>query len=142
MSKSSRKNPTYPNIDLTIPIIKTDYAEAGCFGKEWDIGTTECSNCADKDICGIIFSDLVNAKAKKIEKENGTKFLDVQDFDALTTSILFEFIASGVTTVKELVAFCMEKANTSDKVAVVNWLKRWLKSEASVYTKNSIVWKR
>lgn len=129
--------------DLRYPInIEKSQLQAGdCFGKEWDMSSEECPICADRDICGIVFKDLVDKKAKEIEKGTGSKFLDTQDFDAVSDDVLSNFVESGVTTSKELVEFIGERAKTSDIEAIKFRIKSWVKN-SNFKIKDGIVWKR
>ena len=85
-------------IDLTVPVDTTDNMfelwnnMQRCFGKEWDITEKDCQQCASKDVCGIIFKDLVDKKAKELETELGSKFLDTEDLANVTGDKLLSFI--------------------------------------------------
>lgn len=141
MRKSSKK--ALGDIDFLTPLNKEKYremADVDCFGKMYDITTKECNRCTLRDVCCVIFQDAVDLKGKEIEKKTGSKFLNTSNMEALTDKALFKFIKSGETTTKDLIEFCKETANTDDKVAVVNFLKRWIKDTPNVYTKDGLVW--
>ena len=131
-------------VDLTIPLNKAALTKQGCFGKEWDVTANECRVCADRDVCGILFKDVVDAKAEEHEAATGSTFLDKSDYnftDEERAAIVAK-IESGVTTAKELKSFIMEAANSSDETAGILNTKRFVKSEPSVYTKDGVVWIR
>ncbi len=134
------------DFDITKPItskhIRIDMVDGSCFGKKWDLNARECPQCADKDICGIIFREEVNAKAAKIQKESGVIFLDESRMDTITFDSVFSKVEYGVTTTVELYNEVKNQGNTSDKVAIVNWIKRMVKGNPNIYIKNRIVWKR
>lgn len=132
-------------VDFLVPIDKEkckSMADVDCFGKLYDITTKECNRCTLRDVCCIVFQDVVDLKAKEIEKSTGSRFLDTSDMSALKDSVIFEFVKSGVTTISELMKFCSDTANTDDKVAITNFLKRFIKSHDNIYTKDGLVWLR
>lgn len=129
------------NEDLTVPLDKSKFMEdSTCFGKHWDMRSKECPQCADRDICGIVFKDTVDKKAKDIESDLGTKYLDVADFDNLTIDKVKSFVKSGETTSKDLLAYAMEVAYCDDVLAVKNKLMALLKKDGSFKIKEGIVW--
>ena len=144
MERTPRDTKTF-EIDLAVPvdrkIFRTEVSnEASCFGKLWDLGTKLCSQCADKDTCGIVYKDTVDKKAKDLEQSVGAKYLDATDFDNVNTDKLMQFIQSGVTTLDELVTEIMRLANTSDNVAAQEWLKRWHKEHRKIKSEKGVVW--
>lgn len=143
--RTTRKTPTF-EIDFTKPIDtkeeKFNTMETDCFGKAWDIGVKECQQCADRDICGIIYKDLVDKKATDVETKIGSKFLDVADLSALTDEAVLNGIESGVTNTSELLVHLADLSNCDDTVTLTEWAKRWITEKKLVYTKNGLVWKR
>lgn len=143
--RTTRKTPTF-EIDLTKPIdtkeAKFQTMETDCFGKHWDIGVKECQQCADRDICGIIYKDLVDKKASDVEAKLDSKFLDVADLSALTDEAVLNGIESGVTTTAQLLAGISKLSNCDDLITLSEWTKRWITEKKLVYTKNGLVWKR
>ncbi len=133
--------PTY-EVDFTKPVNKENFimADTDCFGKEWDMSSKECPQCADRDICGLIYKDVVDSKAKQIEQDLGSKFLDEADFDNMTTEKLLDFIQSGVTTTSDLIEEGMRLSNCSDVVAVKTRLTDWIRNEDNIRTRGGIVW--
>ena len=132
-------------VDFLVPIDKEKYksmADVDCFGKLYDITTKECNRCTLRDVCCIVFQDVVDLKAKEIEKSTGSRFLDTSDMSALKDDVIFGFVQSGETKIAELFKFCSDTANTDDKVAITNFLKRFIKSQDNIYTKDGLVWLR
>lgn len=141
MARIPSKSPS-KEYDPLVPLGKVDDVESDCFGLLWDVTTRECSSCADRDICGIVFGDELEKRANAVQENNGSIFLDVQNFEAVANDDILSGIDSGTTTVADLVDYVAVLANTSDTKAVVTFLKRWITSQNSVYTKNGIVWIR
>ena len=133
-------------VDLTKPIPQPLIIEAmkgsNCFGKLWDISTKECSQCADKDICGIMMQDTLAESSKQLQKKLGATFLDVADYKNVTNAKLMKFVVSGETTTKQLIQEVVKLSNCDDTTAAVEHIKRWIKGTKSIFTKTGIVWKR
>lgn len=130
--------------DLTKPIDKTISKDSSCFGKAWDVTAKECKICAERDVCGILFKDTVDIKAKEVEVASGSMFLDRSDFKFTEEELinLKASIVSGVTTVKELLLKVATLAESSDKVAITEHTKRLIVGDPNLYTKDGLVWKR
>ena len=143
-NREIRKEKT--EVDLKIPVNVSDFPtkENDCFGNMWDMSSRECPQCADKDLCAIIFKgNVVDKRGQEIKEELGLNhYLDERDFAAVTHKKLIEFVKSGETTTEELKEFVAKEAKCDDMVAVVNKIKNWIKSEPSVYTKGGVVWIR
>ena len=136
---------TKTEIDLKVPVdtSKIKQSDDGCFGKLWDMSSKECPQCADKDLCSILFKGELEKNSSKIKETLGlNNWLDEADFDAVTDEVLLDFIVSGETTVGELKEFYSRTSKCDDTIAVVDRLKDWIKSRPDVYTKEGIVWKR
>lgn len=136
------KKPSIEGVDLAIPLdrelMKTSKVPT-CFGKMWDITEKDCTQCADKDTCGILFRDTLNKKSDKIQSKLGTTFLNVADYPNVTTPKLLDFIKGGDITTSELVGYVKRLSNCDDTKAAVEFLKRWITSTKLVYTKNGNV---
>lgn len=141
MERSIKKKQTY-DLDLTVPIDKTiiKMSTGDCFGKMWDMSSKECPMCADRDVCSIMFKDLVDARGKEIEKEVGSKFLDEANFDALTEDAILSYVDSGVTDVKSLLEYAMGVAYCDDVIAVKNKVVEIVKASNKLSIKSGIVW--
>lgn len=142
-NRKPRAAKTYPDVDLTVPIKKENFimADGDCFGKQWDMTTSQCPQCADRDICSILSRDYVDKKAKKVAEERGVHFLDEADFFGVGEKLL-KFVQDGKTTVVELLKFTMDEAKISDETTAVAWLKNFVVQHKSIYTKGGLVWKR
>lgn len=145
MERLIKTDNRFASLDLTIPI-ETDNIMAkvnvdDCFGKLWDIRTLECSKCAERDVCGIIFnSNVVTKKVAEVQEDQGAIFLDLTDFDNITKKKIFDWVDSGKTTAKDLIAYVMGLACTSDRTAAIEFLKRFITSTDGINTKKGIVW--
>lgn len=144
MERNPRSKETYPDVDFTIPLDHQKFMEkaTSCFGKMWNITTNECAQCADRDVCGIIYRAVPDKKAEELEEKNGTKFLDRTEFRDINPDSVEEWITSGVTTTKELIAQVMATAETDYKPAAIAWIKKFIQERDNIYTKAGIVWKR
>lgn len=130
-------------VDFTVPIDTTEIMKkaTGCFGLLWDLRTSECSKCADRDVCGILFNDnVVKPTTEAIQEEQGSIFLDLTDFKNVTEQKILSFVKSGETKVSDLLAHVMALACTSDRKAGVEFLKRFITSHEGMSTKEGIVW--
>lgn len=96
-----------------------------CFGNEWDLTATECRQCADKEVCGILFKHRMKKRIKEVENETmAGKFLDTQTMDFDWEKIVQQHSDKPV---KQLLEACMNKGNISDIEAVKEQLKRMIK---------------
>lgn len=140
--RKPRKTATFV-VDLRKPIsdeIMSSTKEGDCFGKQWDVVSSACAECGDKDVCGIVYRQKVDAKAKKVEKKTGSKFLDRTDFENIKKESLIAWLKSGETTSKELIAEVSKLAECDDRVAVIEWIKRFIKGDNSLSIKGGIVY--
>lgn len=141
--RNAREVKTY-EADLTIPLkrqIMPEIKETDCFGKLWDMTSKECPQCADRDICGIVYKDKLDVKAKELEEERGTKYLDKADLDSLTDRVLLDFIVSGETTPAQLIEYGMKVAYCDDVPSVKNKIIDFIRRTPNVKVKGGIVWK-
>lgn len=115
-------------------------SDADCFGNLWDMSSKECPQCADRDICAILFKDKVDHRAKKIEEDLGSKFLDEADFDRICTKLIMPKVTSGVTTAAELMEIAMELSNCSDVPSVKQKVVEWVRSEDGVKISGGVLW--
>ncbi len=126
--------------DLLVPIGEVNSHEiASCFGKMWDISARECHQCSDRDTCGIIFQQKVNAKAKEIEAKVGTPFLDTVTFCKITPELVKEKIQNEAP-IQDLIDLVIKTSNCEDMPSVVNFLKQFIKDNDFIKTKDGKVW--
>lgn len=111
-----------------------------CFGKDFDIRQNDCAGCADNEVCGIIFGNAVRAKVKEMDKIN--KYLDVADFSLIDDELLAIWVKQKERTVDELFDKISTDAKCADEVAVVEWIKRWVKGNEKLYIKDGIIYYR
>lgn len=65
--------------DIFTPISTVDVLGSKkdpCFGKLFDLTTSECKQCGDSELCAICFAQSMNKTREDIEKENHFKDLD------------------------------------------------------------------
>lgn len=82
MKKKTKKKTELPSISegnifkpITLDMIGTNGDP--CFGKHYDLSTSECKSCGDSELCAIKFASKVGKTRKKLEDENEYKDLDV-----------------------------------------------------------------
>lgn len=150
MERKHREKPTH-DVDLKRPLSKETKKDIAtqestadsCFGTEWDAAANECGICADNELCCIFHRSVVDKRAKEIEKKSGALYLDRTDFEKVDKDkLLFQMdLKSGVMTASELLDTIMLQAETSDRVAAVEWLKRWKVETGNKFTtKEGIVY--
>lgn len=130
-----REEPTY-KINLMKPVTQTAKDKMiakesdTCFGKHWDAAENECSMCADTELCCLLMRDKNAVRARALEEKNGVKWLDKSDFSRVDKKkIIFQCdLKSGDLKTDDLITEVLNQANSSDKEAAVEWIKR-LKAE-------------
>ena len=128
MKKSIEKK---TEVDLLVPVTApvSDTA-SDCFGLEFDSHASECSQCADSELCMIKWSEDVKGKKLTFEIEHGS-LLDSVDFKAVDM-IRVERLAKkyqdegSPLTFDELLKLIAQQANTKDEESVIQFLKREL----------------
>ncbi len=139
---SDRKPVTgYKLPDLKKPVEKLEITPTvPCFGEEWDITTRECAVCSANEVCAIITQQNIGKKVKAKEEEVGY-YLDQQDFEFDTATLLEKLrINSGKMTSSELVEEVAKLSKSRDDVAIVNYVKRLVKSTEGLSIKSKIVY--
>lgn len=128
--------------DLTVPLNKKEIemSDESCFGRMWDMTSKECPQCADRDVCAILFKDSVDIRGKQIEEDLGSKFLSDADFENLTSDNLIDKVTSGVTTSSELIQIGMEVSNCSEVKGVTNRIKYLIQTDKKIKIENKLVW--
>lgn len=80
MAKKNKRNlPDLSNQDIFKPITSIDVLGTEndpCFGKSYDLTTTECKMCGDSELCAIVFAQKLNKTRAEIEKESHFKDLE------------------------------------------------------------------
>lgn len=118
-----------------------------CLGKEYDINTTECKQCADHTLCLALYKHEVQVKVKSILPE--LPLADVADFSLITDEIQQRLLSVIQTyeqqgtpmQVMELFNTAKQLARCSDDVAVGEWVKRFI-LENYLITQNGNILKR
>lgn len=131
---------TKTKLDLSKPV-DTDSIplnEGECFGKEWDMGTKECQYCADNEVCGLLMSNVVNKKVTELESKE--EFLDLTDFTLVKIKELEEKCL-GYTT-QQLVDTITKTARATDEVAVIEFIKNWIRNSDKVKIKEGVLCQR
>lgn len=139
MKREPTKSPSVTR-ELLVPIgdVKKP-EEPTCFGKMWDVADNSCIQCADRDICGIIYQRELDAHAKEIEKKLGSKFLDQTCFKPITEELVRAELSSGCK-ISELVELCVDKSSCDDMPSVTRFLKEFIKGNDFISTQDGRVW--
>jgi len=148
MSKVARKSNSFPELDLSKPLQRSAIyiPPDDCFGKEWDAYDKSCQVCADCDVCGILFSDLVKKKVHEVElqeKNRGAAFLDTAEMfrnldglkDKMSKLVIKRDATDNPLTVEDLVEYVKDKYNISDDVAIKEWIKTFVKGDERICIK-------
>lgn len=138
MSKQPRKG---EKVDMTAPVLEVPtLVEGDCFAKEWDGMSRECRSCSDFSHCGILFDKGTNQKVAELEKEvaqKGETFLDLQDLSLLDPERVRRILERKTEGGQELsfetlTIGLMAMAQTSERVSVENWIKRFIAKEGYI----------
>lgn len=57
--------------------------EDPCFGKEYDLTTSECQACGDHELCAISFTRTIRDKRKKFELETDVKDKEISELETI-----------------------------------------------------------
>ncbi len=126
-------------LDLLVPVdlskVKELMKEDKCFGKEWNPQTNECSVCASSEICGI----LTGVNLKEEQKKLGTFLDEVNlkiDWGKLTNVVKKYQGHNTPMTVSELYGYVKRKTKSKDKKLLIALIKKYIASDANLYTKD------
>jgi hypothetical protein len=115
-----------------------------CFSYLYNPEEKSCVVCHDSELCSIATFEKVKKKQKKVEE--GKNIIQDIDFTFLNKrkSEIEKVLVNKATkgepmTTKDLVAWIKKKANTIDDVAVIEWLKDFIKGSEKVKTKDGFV---
>lgn len=66
------------NRDLLTPISISDLGgdKDPCFGKGYDLSTSECKRCGDSEFCAMAMAQYMNTTREALEKDNHYKDMD------------------------------------------------------------------
>jgi len=130
------------NIDLLIPIENQklpDILSVDCFGEEYDPLTEECSVCAVIELCGTIFQKNLAKQEKKLKEVHGhyldEECMELVPWDKLKKLAEKKDKEGSPLTVRDLINFAMKKGKTKDEKLAVAALKKFIKGDADLYTK-------
>lgn len=79
MAKKKQKLPDLSKQDILTPISidQIGASDDPCFGKGYDLTTSECKMCGDSELCCIKFAAQLGKTRKQLEKENDYKDLEI-----------------------------------------------------------------
>ena len=98
MAKKKKNN--IPDLSKHNPLEPLDLASIGstgdpCFGKQYDLSTSECRSCGDSEACAFKMSQLMNKTRKQLEEENHYKDLDILEDVASIKKYMRKMIRAG-----------------------------------------------
>lgn len=109
---------------------RADAQVADCFTKLWDPRATECTVCADNEVCGIQFGYRVKGAGAARMLEEGVQPLDSSDLATLPLAEVYREVWALATerafTSADFVSYLQQRAKTDDRVALIEWIKRFI----------------
>ncbi|CAB4185368.1 hypothetical protein UFOVP1492_75 [uncultured Caudovirales phage] len=134
---------TAADIDVLVPITVVPDFDSECFGKMWDLRSSDCAGCAASELCGLFYRDTVAAKVRKhkADQKRGL-YLDEQDFsfdNAKLLSLMEQ--RSGDLDIQDIVEAVEYLSKSKDDVAVGEYVKRLLR-ENGFKTVSGIIHKK
>lgn len=85
-----------------------------CFGKEYDLSTSECKRCGDSELCAVCFAQFMNKTRKQVEEENTFKDMESMVDPKLVAKYMRGLKRKG-SEKKEVIHAAMEKFNLDKK---------------------------
>jgi hypothetical protein len=128
-------------VDLLKPVDPKALEAIDCFGTEFESRSSECSQCADSELCMIKWSESVKDKKLTFEVMNGP-LMDATDFPnvdmAKIERLAFKYqLENAPMTFQELQDVIATQANTKDNEAVIQYIKRNL-ALTKIYLKEGV----
>lgn len=132
MEKNPKSVPTItldgiePLTQEEITKLMTAAIDSDCFGKEWDMTVRPCQVCADNEVCGILFAEVVKTKVAEVEQKH-VAMLDKADLSLIDDEEIFNLMVTGngTMTVEELLSILKAVSGLDDDIALVEWVKRF-----------------
>ena len=108
-----------PDIKGAQVLVPTNVAEIigtrdDCFGKEYDLSTSECKRCGDSELCAVCFAQFMNKTRKQVEEENTFKDMESMVDPKLVAKYMRGLKRKG-SEKKEVLNAAMEKFNLDKK---------------------------
>ena len=121
--KNPRKEKT--EVDLTKPVSNLQVQDDDCFGKEWNPHNRDCSICADNELCGIKYQEVLKKKKQSYEKQHTP--LDMANFDLVNmekiVSIIKKYQEDEPLYFDELEELVGKAAKSKHKIAIREFIK-------------------
>jgi len=124
----------HPNLDMTKPL-KVDEITAqlnplDCYGFEWSADAHECTICASKLVCGIIYNNRQKLYIQERNKEK--QYLDIVRFDEIVSEDMITWLAYKPRTGKQFIDKVQKFSECSNRQTCVDWVKSFLIDHADV----------
>lgn len=117
--KPKQKDLVLSDTDILSPITHIESLGSDkdpCFGKLYDLTTTECKMCGDSELCAICFAQKMNKTRSEIEEES--RFKDLEKLiDIKGVKKYMRMLIRKETSRKEIISKSMEKFELTKKDA-------------------------
>lgn len=138
------KKNTKTEVDLSKPLNLDDFTlnESDCFGNEWKPDSTECSLCADIEVCGTLYRNLhIKKKIQKVKENQGINFLDEVNFKRVPWERLYNEIKSdpGKLTTEQIYNWVKQRSKSDDHESIIQNIKNF-KMEYKVTFKSGLAY--
>lgn len=114
MSRKRKQEKINSQRDLLIPITLKDIGsdKDPCFGKGYDLSTSECKRCGDSEFCSIAMAQNLNITRKELEKANSYKDMD-STLDVPTVKKYMKKLISNGSKRSEVIRLSKERYELS-----------------------------
>lgn len=115
----AKKKKQLPDLAKQSPLEPLDLYSIGsngdpCFGKSYDLSTSECRSCGDSELCALRMSQALNKTRKQLEEENHYKDLDVLEDVSAIKKFMRKLKREGLSR-KEIISKTSEKFEVPTK---------------------------
>lgn len=118
MKKKKKTEIDISKHDILKPITEVDTLGSDkdpCFGKLYDLTTSECKLCGDSELCAICFAQKLNKTRADIEKESHfkdlEKLIDVKSVKKYMRSLIRKEVSRKEILQKSMSKFDITKAD-------------------------------
>lgn len=117
--KPKQKDLVLSDTDILSPVTNIESLGSDkdpCFGKLYDLTTSECKLCGDSELCAICFAQKMNKTRAEIEKESHFKDLE-KLIDIKSVKKYMRMLVRKETPKKDIIYKSMEKFEITKKDA-------------------------
>jgi hypothetical protein len=106
------------------PVPMMELKDDDCFGKEWDMTTTDCKSCGDNTMCGLQFAKQTLPKKVKEQEKTDGKYLDTTDLAYLDVEEYVMWLSLVPRNVDAFYDKIAKDANTDYEEGIIAFMKR------------------